>query len=105
MNRQNIGTTPTDQEMINAIYLDIAENAELIRTVNQSFLGDLYDQTEDSNDENISESVRLGIRKALAHAVAPQLSVADELAKLAQLKEAGVLSDDEFGAEKAKLLS
>lgn len=33
-----------------------------------------------------------------------RVSVADELAKLVQLKEAGVLSEDEFGAQKAKLL-
>ncbi len=32
------------------------------------------------------------------------LSVADELAKLAQLRDAGVLSPEEFAAQKAKLL-
>ncbi|MGB9112691.1 MAG: SHOCT domain-containing protein [Acidimicrobiales bacterium] len=32
-------------------------------------------------------------------------SVADELAKLAQLKQQGVLTDEEFAAQKAKLLS
>jgi hypothetical protein len=37
--------------------------------------------------------------------VASPLSVADELAKLAQLKEAGVLTEEEFAAQKAKLLS
>jgi hypothetical protein len=31
--------------------------------------------------------------------------VADELTKLATLKADGVLTDDEFGAQKAKLLS
>jgi len=31
-------------------------------------------------------------------------SVADELRKLADLKEAGLLSDDEFSMQKAKLL-
>lgn len=36
---------------------------------------------------------------------AAPLSVADELAKLADLKDRGVLTDDEFAAEKAKLLS
>lgn len=34
-----------------------------------------------------------------------QLSVADELAKLAQLRDSGVLNDDEFAAQKAKLLA
>jgi hypothetical protein len=36
---------------------------------------------------------------------APPLSVADELAKLAKLKADGVLTDGEFAAQKAKLLS
>jgi hypothetical protein len=33
------------------------------------------------------------------------MSVADELTKLAQLRDAGVLSQAEFEAQKAKLLS
>lgn len=33
------------------------------------------------------------------------LSVADELTKLAKLKDAGILSDEEFNAQKAKLLN
>ena len=32
------------------------------------------------------------------------MSVADELAKLAQLRDAGVLDDDEFAAQKKRLL-
>jgi hypothetical protein len=35
----------------------------------------------------------------------PQTGVADEIAKLAQLREAGVLTDEEFAAQKAKLLN
>jgi hypothetical protein len=35
---------------------------------------------------------------------AAPLSVADELGKLAALRDAGVLSEDEFAAQKAKLL-
>lgn len=34
----------------------------------------------------------------------PQVSVADELSKLAQLRDQGILTDDEFAAQKAKLL-
>jgi hypothetical protein len=34
----------------------------------------------------------------------PGISVADELAKLAQLRDAGVLSPEEFATQKAKLL-
>jgi hypothetical protein len=36
---------------------------------------------------------------------AAQVSPADELAKLAELHRSGVLSDDEFAAQKAKLLA
>lgn len=35
---------------------------------------------------------------------ASQVSVADELTKLAALRDAGVISDEEFAAQKAKLL-
>jgi Short C-terminal domain len=35
----------------------------------------------------------------------PPTGVADEIAKLAQLREAGVLTDEEFAAQKAKLLN
>ena len=35
----------------------------------------------------------------------PGLSIADELAKLAELKNQGVLSEEEFAAQKARLLS
>ena len=41
---------------------------------------------------------------ATATAVAPPVSTADELLKLAQLRDAGVLTDEEFAAQKAKLL-
>jgi uncharacterized membrane protein len=37
-------------------------------------------------------------------ATAPSKTVADELAKLFDLKNAGALTDDEFAAQKAKLL-
>lgn len=38
------------------------------------------------------------------HAGVPSSSIADELKKLAELRDAGVLSEDEFAAQKAKLL-
>lgn len=34
----------------------------------------------------------------------PQIDVADQLRKLADLREQGTLSDEEFAAQKAKLL-
>lgn len=42
---------------------------------------------------------------ASAAAPAASSSMADELKKLSELRDAGVLSDDEFAAQKAKLLS
>lgn len=42
---------------------------------------------------------------APAPAAAPAVDVVAELQKLAALKDAGVLSDDEFAAAKAKLLA
>ncbi len=41
---------------------------------------------------------------ASAAAAAPAVSAMDELKKLAELKEAGVLSEEEFNEQKAKLL-
>lgn len=40
-----------------------------------------------------------------AASIAPQIDVADQLAKLAALRDQGILSDEEFAARKAKLLS
>jgi hypothetical protein len=42
---------------------------------------------------------------AIAAAVRRPVSVADELKKLADLRDSGVLSGDEFEAQKARLLS
>lgn len=48
---------------------------------------------------------RLGVRVTEPPSVsAPALSIADELTKLAHLRDSGVLTDDEFNAQKAKLL-
>lgn len=55
--------------------------------------------TEDSEPSASSST------SAPAPAVVPPLSVADELSKLAKLKVDGVLTEDEFAAQKAKLLS
>lgn len=53
------------------------------------------------------EALRAALEQAIAsqHApAAPAPSVADELAKLAELHQQGVLSDQEFAAQKARLL-
>jgi hypothetical protein len=45
-----------------------------------------------------------GAAPAAVPGAAAPASVADELAKLAKLRDAGALTDDEFAAQKAKLL-
>jgi hypothetical protein len=63
-------------------------------------------QVQKDDVERISQLIRE--RMAVAHpagaALPAPVSVADELAKLAQLRDAGVLDGDEFAAQKAKLL-
>jgi hypothetical protein len=55
--------------------------------------------------EELRDAVQAAISNRHAGAQAPQASsVADELAKLAELRNAGVLSPDEFEAQKARLL-
>jgi hypothetical protein len=55
--------------------------------------------------EELRDAVQDAISNRHAGAQAPQpSSVADELAKLAELRNAGVLSPDEFEAQKARLL-
>jgi hypothetical protein len=83
--------------------------------INLRASGDSADvqQVQKADVERISQTIRQ--RMALAHAPVSQApmppqnvavgpSVADELRKLAQLRDAGVLSDEEFSAQKAKLL-
>jgi hypothetical protein len=66
-------------------------------------------QVEKTDVERIAQVIR--DRMALAHPSSASAgpppaasSLADELAKLARLRDVGVLSDEEFGAQKAKLL-
>lgn len=55
------------------------------------------------------EALRAALEQAIAErhapaAPAPAASVADELGKLAELHRQGVLNDDEFAAQKARIL-
>lgn len=69
-------------------------------------------QVQKDDVERISQLIR--DRMALSHQPAQQtpvpsngggrVSVADELEKLARLRDSGVLSDEEFASQKAKLL-
>ena len=52
----------------------------------------------------VAELMAAAERADRAPAAAAPLSVADELAKLVQLRDGGVLSKDEFAQQKAKLL-
>jgi hypothetical protein len=60
----------------------------------------LHQESEEKRKADIREQAA-----AIAQAVAPQGSLADELAKLAKLRTDGVLSDEEFATQKARLLS
>lgn len=66
-------------------------------------------QVQKDDVERIAQAIRE--RMALSHSPSGQsgprpagASVADELAKLAGLRDSGVLSEEEFNAQKAKLL-
>lgn len=81
-------------------------------------LGNGTDLASVSVNHGVSEKIESYIRQhpdfggnvqAVAPATQPFVGasslVADELAKLAQLRDAGVLTEDEFASQKAKLLS
>jgi hypothetical protein len=51
------------------------------------------------------EAIRDAVREAQAHGgIAPAPDAADQLAKLAALRDQGILTDEEFTAKKAQLL-
>ncbi|MFZ2057313.1 MAG: SHOCT domain-containing protein [Acidimicrobiales bacterium] len=64
----------------------------------------MHEELQEAAEEKRKAEIREQAQ-AIAEAMAPHGSVADELVKLAQLKEAGVLTEEEFAAQKAKLLS
>jgi Short C-terminal domain len=51
-----------------------------------------------------SIGARRGTASPMIITAAPALDVADQIRKLAQLRDRGILTDDEFAAQKAKLL-
>lgn len=61
--------------------------------------GDRMQENEAEARERIEEAQRTYVRSVT------NVSTADELEKLSALKEKGVLSDEEFAAQKAKLLA
>ena len=64
-------------------------------------LARLREEAEERRREEIREQAQV-----IAAAVSsPQISIADELTKLAGLRDSGILTEAEFSAQKAKLLS
>lgn len=52
-----------------------------------------------------SSQIEISNKPDVTTIIRNELSVAEELAKFAELHEQGVLTDDEFAAQKAKLLA
>ena len=61
-------------------------------------------ENNDFDHENAKDSAAPVQQVEQVSSVSPS-GVADELAKLAQLKDAGILTEEEFNAQKAKLLN
>lgn len=61
-------------------------------------------ENNDFDRENAKDSAAPAQQVEQVSSVSPS-GVADELAKLAQLKDAGILTEEEFNAQKAKLLN
>jgi hypothetical protein len=68
----------------------------------------LFSKTQQPSFEVVRQAVQQAITQHLSGPgvppPVPTLSVAAELAQLAELRDAGVLTEDEFAAQKAKLL-
>ena len=65
-----------------------------------SGIKDIFSIIIDIVDKNVAQKKSTPVSPLLSSA-----SVADELAKLAKLKDAGILSEEEFNAQKSKLLN
>jgi len=57
------------------------------------------------SDEAFNQEYNKGMAPLMGYAYAPSANVGDELTKLHELKEKGVLTEQEFIARKAKLLA
>jgi len=75
----------------------------LLKTNGEMTTGPLSDVTSECDDGSARPALQPAFMTAPTGSSAP--SLADELAKLADLKSKGILTDDEFAAQKAKLLS
>ncbi|MFT3852434.1 MAG: SHOCT domain-containing protein [Ilumatobacteraceae bacterium] len=61
-------------------------------------------RTMTERDIEAAQAQEQAFRRYVAQTAGGKTSAAEELAKLAQLRDSGVLSDAEFAAQKAKLL-
>lgn len=64
----------------------------------------LFDKADQPAFERLAEAIKAAIHDVRRPTVVNAVSEADELAKLAELRDKGVLSDEEFAAKKAKIL-
>lgn len=56
-------------------------------------------------DARQAEQSQMALRQYVQHAAGTSTSTAEELSKLAALRDQGVLTDDEFASQKARLLA
>ncbi len=103
--RENIESITFDK--ITAIELERGMMSSTVKIRASGYQGDI-DAIAKEKAEKIAQYVRDAIdkdkKKAAAQAGGSQISVADELAKLAKLKEQGILSDAEFLQMKQELM-
>ncbi len=64
----------------------------------------IFEKTEAAQFKALKDFIDEAMARADAPAAAAPVSVADELAKLADQKSQGILNDEEFSAQKARLL-
>lgn len=97
----------SDSTIILKIY-EVGKDGSVLETKNMHYEGlmkevsgikDIFSIIIDIVDKNIAMQKSAPVTPLLSSA-----SVADELTKLAKLKESGILSEEEFQAQKAKLL-
>jgi Domain of unknown function (DUF4429)/Short C-terminal domain len=65
----------------------------------------LFDRAQIPQFEALRDAIQESISAGPQHVVPQLQSVADELAKLAQLRDSGVLTQAEFDAQKSRLLN
>jgi uncharacterized membrane protein YdbT with pleckstrin-like domain len=70
----------------------------------QNIIYGVIDQKSDSSYDRVGAATADAINRNMPAAAAPSLSVPEQLEKLHALKEKGAISDEEYEAQKARLL-